>query len=131
MTTKAVNGRISATIAPEGGWKRRVPQHQSDSRSGSRAAAPDCTGRLQLSSPAVTAGLQFLTRKGCHLCEEALVLLQGVSLEVIDIDDDPALHAEFDERVPVVRDAATGTILLEGKITETQVERIRRARSDK
>ncbi len=79
----------------------------------------------------MTAGLQFLTREGCHLCEDALLLLQGVPLEVIDIDNDPALHSEFDERVPVVRDAATGTILLDGKVTEAQVERVRRARTDR
>ena len=78
----------------------------------------------------MTAGLQFLTREGCHLCEDALLLLQGVPLEVIDIDNDPALHSEFDERVPVVRDAATGSVLLEGKITEAQVKRVRRARTD-
>ncbi len=76
----------------------------------------------------MTARLQFLTREGCHLCDDALLLLQGVPLDVIDIDNDPALHAEFDERVPVVRDAVTGTVLLEGKITEDQVNRFRRAR---
>ncbi len=79
----------------------------------------------------MTASLQFLTREGCHLCDDALRLLQGVPLEVIDIDDDPALHAEFDERVPVVRDAATGTVLLEGKITEEQVQRVRGERTDR
>ncbi len=69
-----------------------------------------------------------MTREGCHLCDEAFLLLQGVALEVIDIDNDPALHAEFDERVPVVRDAATGNVLLEGKFTKEQVNRFRRAR---
>ncbi len=76
----------------------------------------------------MTARLQFLTREGCHLCDDALLLLRGVPLEVIDIDNDPALHAEFDERVPVVRDSATGNVLLEGKFTEEQVERFRTAR---
>ncbi len=76
----------------------------------------------------MTARLQFLTREGCHLCDDALLLLQGVPLEVIDIDKDPALHAEFDERVPVVRDGDTGNVLLEGKFTEEQVERFRTAR---
>ena len=76
----------------------------------------------------MTARLQFLTREGCHLCDDALLLLQGVPLDVIDIDKDPALHAEFDERVPVVRDGATGSVLLEGKFTEEQVERFRTAR---
>ncbi len=62
------------------------------------------------------------------MCDDALLLLRGVPLEVIDIDNDPALHAEFDERVPVVRDGATGNVLLEGKFTEEQVERFRTAR---
>ena len=87
-----------------------------------------CPRRLQLLSPAVTARLQFLTREGCHLCDDAFLLLQGVALEVIDIDNDSALHAEFDERVPVVRDAVTGTVLLEGKFTEERVKRIRSER---
>ena len=76
----------------------------------------------------MTARLQFLTREGCHLCDDALLLLQGVPLDVIDIDNHPALHAEFDERVPVVRDAVAGIVLLEGKFTEEQVERFRTAR---
>ncbi len=75
----------------------------------------------------MTARLQFLTREGCHLCDDALLLLRGVPLEVIDIDNDPALHAEFDERVPVVRDGATGNVLVEGRITEEQVKTVRRA----
>lgn len=73
----------------------------------------------------MTATLQFLTREGCHLCDDAIRLLEGVPLEVIDIDNDPILLAEFDERVPVVRDTTTGTVLLEGKITPQQVERLR------
>ncbi len=75
----------------------------------------------------MTARLQFLTREGCHLCDDALLLLRGVPLEVIDIDNDPALHAEFDERVPVVRDGATGNVLVEDRITEEQVKTVRRA----
>ena len=44
------------------------------------------------------------TRKGCHLCEEALTALlrEGLTPELIDIDGEPALLERFNECVPVV-----------------------------
>ena len=47
----------------------------------------------------------MITRRGCHLCDEALALLQsmGVAPEVRDVDLDANLFAEYDFRVPVVR----------------------------
>jgi hypothetical protein len=47
-------------------------------------------------------------RPGCHLCDDAraaLVRLQAVepfALEVVDIEGDPALHARYLERIPVI-----------------------------
>jgi len=48
------------------------------------------------------------TSAGCSLCERALEVVRdahaelGFELEVIDIDDDPALEAVYRELVPVV-----------------------------
>ena len=55
----------------------------------------------------------LITRVGCHLCDEADEVLTrmsaelGFSLERRDVDEDPALRAEYSDRVPV--------ILLDGK----------------
>lgn len=65
--------------------------------------------------------MQFLTRRGCHLCDDALALFDGIPIEVIDIDLDLELLARYDHRVPVVLDAVTGEVLLEGRITADQV----------
>ncbi len=75
------------------------------------------------------ADLQFLTRQGCHLCEDALRLLRGVPLEMIDIDADPELLEQYDERVPVLLDGGTGRVLLEGRITAEQVREVTGLRS--
>ena len=59
------------------------------------------------------------SRSYCHLCEDmlhALLVLrpadEGVagwfSVEVIDIDADPALVAQYDELVPVLSGSADG-----------------------
>ena len=47
-------------------------------------------------------------REGCHLCDDARAALERVrlrapfALEEIDIESDPALHARYLERIPVV-----------------------------
>ncbi len=78
---------------------------------------------------AVTDQLLFMTRQGCHLCEDALRLLDGIPLEIIDIDDDPALLARYDQRVPVLLDPKTGMVLMEGEFEPGQVRQLRRALS--
>lgn len=73
--------------------------------------------------------LQFLTRDGCHLCEEAFEMLAGragsagITVAVLDIDEDQALFEEFDLRVPVIRDAS-GVVLAEGVIDSESIRRI-------
>ena len=52
--------------------------------------------------------LTLLTRAGCHLCIAAAETLTrvgaeaGLVPETVDVDTDPALQAEFGDRVPVV-----------------------------
>lgn len=48
-----------------------------------------------------------LTRRGCHLCEDALGVVErvcsdlGASWHARDVDADPALRAEHSDHVPV------------------------------
>ncbi len=59
----------------------------------------------------------LVTRAGCHLCEEALVLLRqaGVEPKLADVDADDELFRLYDWRVPVI--LADGVAVAEGKIT--------------
>ncbi len=67
----------------------------------------------------LTPRLTMLTRAYCHLCDtmrEALLPLarqHGATLAEIDVDTDPALEAEYGDRVPVVLlgDAHAGVVL--------------------
>ena len=51
--------------------------------------------------------ITLYTRPGCHLCEEARVVIEQVCTELdeeyieVDIDDDPDLVARFTDEVPV------------------------------
>ena len=53
--------------------------------------------------------LQFLTRKDCALCYSALAVVHRVQkdvvfeVEVVDIDQDPALRALYNDVIPVVK----------------------------
>ncbi|HSN57183.1 MAG TPA: glutaredoxin family protein [Candidatus Sulfomarinibacteraceae bacterium] len=63
----------------------------------------------------------FLTRPGCHLCEEALPVARRVArlthqdLAVVNIDGDDELVAEYGLRIPVVT-TDDGRVLAEGRI---------------
>lgn len=60
--------------------------------------------------------LELISRKGCHLCEEAAsaLLASGHSYEERDVDADAELLRLYDFRVPVIlRD---GQVLAEGRI---------------
>ena len=54
------------------------------------------------------AHLTVYSKPGCHLCEEAIRVLTDLqaqtpfTLEEINIQDDPALFAEYGEQIPVV-----------------------------
>jgi len=66
----------------------------------------------------------LVTRQGCHLCDEALSLLQdiGVDPELADVDADDELHRLYDFRVPVV--LLDGAVAAEGTITRDQLARV-------
>lgn len=67
--------------------------------------------------------LVLMTRRGCHLCEEALDLLHelGVNPELADVDSDDQLHDQYDWRVPVV--LLDGRVIAEGRITRHQLQK--------
>ena len=50
----------------------------------------------------------LITRTGCHLCEDAEVLLRrlrgelGFAYREVDVDASPVLRDEFSDRVPVI-----------------------------
>lgn len=56
----------------------------------------------------MTKQLRLMSRGYCHLCHDMEAALQpllqefGVSMEVLDVDADPALEAKYDELVPVL-----------------------------
>ncbi len=55
--------------------------------------------------------LTLYQRDDCHLCDLALALLAQLRAPEFDsvfIDGDAALDARYGERVPVLRDAASG-----------------------
>ena len=58
----------------------------------------------------------LVTRKGCHLCDDALGLLRdlGVEPKQLDVDSDDQLHRLYDFRVPVV--LVDGRVVAEGRI---------------
>lgn len=55
----------------------------------------------------MSARVTFYTRPGCHLCEDALVVVErvcadlGESYEVVSVDDDDELRERFGDEVPV------------------------------
>jgi len=55
--------------------------------------------------------LTLYQRDDCKLCDEAIALLARVrapEFESVWIDDDPELEIRYGERVPVLRDEASG-----------------------
>ena len=63
----------------------------------------------------------FLTRPGCHLCEDALPVARRAArwarqeLRIVDIETDDGLIVEYGLRIPVVT-TDRGVVLAEGRI---------------
>lgn len=53
------------------------------------------------------ARVVLLVREGCHLCDDALATVRavcaetGASWQVVDVDAEPQLRAEYTDHVPV------------------------------
>jgi predicted thioredoxin/glutaredoxin len=65
----------------------------------------------------------LVTRRGCHLCDQALELLRelGSEPEIADVDADDELYRLYDWRVPVV--LIDGEVAAEGKIQREGLKR--------
>lgn len=74
----------------------------------------------------------LVSRKGCHLCEEAEQVLksEGISFIWQDVDADSELKQHYTFRVPVLLEAVEGSthgksteskVVLEGKFTPERV----------
>jgi thiol-disulfide isomerase/thioredoxin len=98
---------------------------------------PRCEGRNHsfLHAPRVSVteseilrnlSVKFLTRDGCHLCDEARPVLakvaksMNVSIEEVDIDSDDELTKLYGLRVPVVL-GVHGRVLAEGVIDDRKL----------
>ena len=71
--------------------------------------------------------LTFYMRDGCHLCDEALELLQRYSaylppIHEVDVDADSASRERFDTAVPVVE--IDGKIRFRGRVSELLLRRL-------
>ena len=64
------------------------------------------------------------TRRGCHLCDDALALLKrhGLAAREVDIDADPGLRARYDCCVPVVE--IDGRERFRGRVDERLLRRL-------
>jgi glutaredoxin len=73
-----------------------------------------------------TPRVVLYTRASCHLCEDALALLESHDLKpvCIDVDTDPALHERFNECVPVVE--IDGQIRFRGHVDPVLLKRLLR-----
>jgi len=67
--------------------------------------------------------LVLVTRKDCHLCDDALTLLRGLGFEpeLADVDVDPHLFATYDWRVPVL--LLDDRVIAEGRMTGAQLKK--------
>jgi hypothetical protein len=71
------------------------------------------------------------TRQGCHLCEDAWLLLQKeqqcyhYKLEIVDVDSQQGLVAQFGDQVPVV--TVNGQIRFRGTINPVLLTRLLQA----
>ena len=70
---------------------------------------------------------RLMTRRQCHLCDDALATLLRFqealpSIEIIDIDEDPQLVRQFGESVPVVE--IDGRVRFRGAIQPALLKRL-------
>jgi len=63
----------------------------------------------------------LITRKTCHLCQEAEAMLaeKGLVYLRLEVDEDENLKKQYTFRVPVL--LKSGKVLLEGKFTEERL----------
>jgi len=74
---------------------------------------------------------EFLTRPGCHLCDQARPLVEfelgrrKLGLIKVDIDTDRVLVEDYGSRIPVLLDP-DGVVIVEGRIEPRSLRRAMR-----
>jgi glutaredoxin len=78
-------------------------------------------------SDELSPSVVLYTRQGCHLCDDALAVLErhGIRPKCVDVDADPQLRDQFNECVPVVE--VDGKIRFRGRVEETLLRRLLRS----
>ncbi len=77
----------------------------------------------------MTPHLTLFTRPGCHLCDDAWVLLSELALEFgwetakVDVSDDAVLRQRLDHLIPVV-DVEGGPLLYAPLTTESLLDAV-------
>jgi hypothetical protein len=77
--------------------------------------------------------IDFYTRNGCCLCDEALEQIASagrrylIDLKLVDVDQSPELREEHGACVPVV--AVNGRVRFRGRVNRVLLERLLRAES--
>ncbi len=77
----------------------------------------------------MSAGRRFslLSRPDCHLCEELLAALrglpaaEGVPVDVVDVDADPALRLRYGRKIPVL--LLDGELVCHGRLDVEEVHK--------
>ncbi|MBA2116402.1 glutaredoxin family protein [Bremerella alba] len=74
-------------------------------------------------SSAVSPQIVLYTRQGCHLCDDAEVLVRKFvsDITLVDIDNDPELTQKFNTCVPVVE--INGKVRFRGKVSPMLLKR--------
>lgn len=70
--------------------------------------------------------LTLYTRRPCPLCDDLVAELEGLAVEItqVDVDSDPELVGLYGERVPVLLDGR-GRLLVEGRLDGGSLGRLR------
>jgi glutaredoxin len=85
-------------------------------------------------SPKTSPQVEFYTREGCCLCDDALELLKVAQrrypfqLQIIDVDQSPDLQAKYGSKVPVV--LVNGRERFHGRINPVLLNRLLSAEVD-
>ena len=91
-------------------------------------APVDNARRNGYNGPSIMAQVTVYSKPGCHLCADAIRLLERLqsqtafALQEINIQDDPALLAEYGEQIPVV--LLNGEFLSEYTVDEGRLRQL-------
>jgi len=113
-------------------WLGRRPGAAGAGGSAWTTSKPEAAGAVNPGS-AGPHRVEFLTREGCHLCAEALRVLEsalgpaGQGFEVVDVDSAPELAARYGSEVPVV--LVDGVKRFKGRVEPARLAKILSERS--